>query len=410
MNVLLSSIGSRGDVQPLLALALELRMQGHNARLCVAPNFADWIESFGLSCVPIGPDLRKLTGGTAAASPKPSAEQLRQLAAHTVRGHFPVLTAAARGCDVIVAGGALQVATRSVAEAVGIPYIFATYCPAVLPSPDHPPPKMGAHHPQSLPAETIRSLWSEDEQRWSDLFRGALNEERSKAGLAPIDSVRQYVFTDRPWLAADPVIAPAGESAHLRIVQTGAWFLPEQRSLPEDVEKFLSEGEPPVYFGFGSMRASDQTSRILIEAARTLGLRSIISAGWGNLVSIDDGADVLVIDDVAHSQLFPRVAAVVHHGGAGTTTAAARAGRSQVVVPHLYDQFYWAHRVQQLGIGSAVAGLESLTVDGLVNALRLGLRPEVATHARALASGIRTDGAHDAARRIVGTFDQPDQL
>jgi vancomycin aglycone glucosyltransferase len=115
MKILLSSIGSRGDVQPLLALALELRTLGHDSRLCVAPNFREWVESFGLAYIPIGPDLKKLTGGAApSAPPKPSAEQLRQLAIHTVRAQFPVLSDAARGCDLVVAAGALQIATRSV--------------------------------------------------------------------------------------------------------------------------------------------------------------------------------------------------------------------------------------------------------------------------------------------------------
>jgi vancomycin aglycone glucosyltransferase len=122
MKVLLASIGSRGDVQPILALACELRALGHEARLCVAPNFKEWVESFGVGCIPIGPDLRKLTGGGALAKPvKPSPEQLRQLAIHTVRTRFQVMADAARGCDLIVAAGALQIAARSIAEALRIP-------------------------------------------------------------------------------------------------------------------------------------------------------------------------------------------------------------------------------------------------------------------------------------------------
>src|SRR5262245_54939789 len=114
MRVLISSIGSRGDVQPILALAVELRALGHEPRLCVAPNFKDWVVSFGVECVPIGPDLKKLTGGSSNKPFKVSAEQKQQLAAHTVRHQFHVLGEAARGCDLIVAAGALQIATRSI--------------------------------------------------------------------------------------------------------------------------------------------------------------------------------------------------------------------------------------------------------------------------------------------------------
>jgi vancomycin aglycone glucosyltransferase len=288
MKVLISSIGSRGDVQPILALALELRALGHNASLCVAPNFKDWVESFGLACIPIGPDLKEVAGGSLPSKTvKPSGAQLRQLAVHAVRGQFQVLAEAARECDLIVAGGALQIATHSIAEARKIPYVFAAYCPAILPSPDHPPSKVGSYYSQSLPAMVNRFLWMRDEHSSNAMFRATLNEERVKAGLAPVKSMPRYIFTDRPWLAADPAIAPAFSTAGMQIVQTGAWFLSDQTALPDHLENFLANGAPPVYFGFGSMRASEQTSRVLIEAARALGLRSIISQGWANLSLID---------------------------------------------------------------------------------------------------------------------------
>ena len=152
MQVLLSSIGSRGDVQPIVALGLELQALGHRARLCVAPNFKEWIESYGLECTPIGPDLKKMTGGTVPGKPVLpfSKEQLQGLADQMVRGQFQVIGEAARDCDLIVAAGALQIATRSIAEAQNIPYVFAAYCPAVLPSSKYPPPKMDGHYSFAL--------------------------------------------------------------------------------------------------------------------------------------------------------------------------------------------------------------------------------------------------------------------
>ena len=405
MQALMCSIGSRGDVQPIVALALELRMRGHDARLCVAPNFKDWVESFGVQCAAIGPDLKALTGGTASKNAqKPSAEQLRQLAVHSVRTQFSVLIEAAQDCDLVVAAGALQLATRSVAESLGIPYVFAAYCPAVLPSSGHPPPKMGTHYSQMLSGDANRALWREEEESWNSLFRATLNEERAKLGLARVESVQRHIFTDNPWLAADPALAPAGPAPELQITQTGAWFLRDERSLPDRVEDFLSRGDPPVYCGFGSMRTAEGTSRVLIEAARALGLRSIISQGWGNLAPIDDGSDYLSIDDLSHENLFPRVAAVVHHGGAGTTTAAARAGTAQVIAPHLYDQYYWAHRVEAVGIGFAGPTREELTVSTMTAALEKAVSPGVAIRAQALAGRLEAKGAQIAADRLIRKF------
>lgn len=402
MKILMSSIGSRGDVQPILALAIQMQSLGHKARLCVAPNFKEWIESFEIECFPIGPDLKRLTGGTAPKMPiNPSVEQRRQLAAHSVRSQFPVLIEAARGCDSIVAAGALQIAARSVSETLGIPYVFAAYCPAVLPSAMHPPPKMGTHYAQSLPTETNTSLWVEEEQSWNGLFRDALNEERAKLNLAPVKSVQRHIFTDGPWLAADATLGPAGSTTEMQIFQTGAWFFDDPSTLPDEVEEFLAKGEPPVYFGFGSMRAPEDASRVLIQAARALGLRSIISGGWANLRPIDSGTDCLSVVDTAHDKLLPRVAAVVHHGGAGTTTAAARAGRGQIIVPRLYDQFYWSHRIKQLGVGVAVAAPEDLTVSAITAALRECMSPAIAERAASLARRIELHGTHRAAVRLL---------
>jgi vancomycin aglycone glucosyltransferase len=405
MQVLLSSIGSRGDVQPILALALELRALGQRARLCVAPNFKEWIESYGLECVPIGPDLKKLTGGTVPGKPVlPSSAQLQLLADQMVRGQFQVIAEAARGCDLIVAAGALQIATRSIAEMLKIPYVFTAYCPAVLPSSHYPPPKMGGHYSYSLPEAENQQLWKENAEEFNERFGTTLNEERAKAGLGPVTSVQRYIFTDRPWLAADSAIAPAFPPAGMEVVQTGAWILSDQTALPDDLENFLASGAPPIYLGFGSMRASEQTGRVLIEAARAVGFRSILSQGWANLTPSDTGNDCLSIGDVNHEKLFPRVAAIVHHGGAGTTTAAVRAGRAQVIIPHNYDQFYWAHRVHQLGVGVSGPTRDDLTVDALVHALRESLRPEVTTRALALAGRIELQGALVAAERLTNEF------
>lgn len=405
MKVLISSIGSRGDVQPILALALELKNLGHEASLCVAPNFKDWVESFGVACIPIGPDLRKMTGGTVPGKPVlPPSEKLQQLADESVRGQFRVIAEAARGCDLVVAAGALQIATRSIAEVQKIPYVFAAYCPAVLPSTHYPPPKMGGHYSYSLPEAENQQLWILDENEFNARFGATLNEERAKTGLGPVTSVQPHIFTDRPWLAADAAIAPAFPRAGTEVVQTGAWMLPDEKPLPDDLENFLNDGAPPIYLGFGSMRASEQTSRVLIEAARALGLRSILSQGWTNLMPSDTGNDCLSIGDVSHEKLFPRLAAIVHHGGAGTTTAAARAGRAQVIVPHNYDQFYWAHRVQELGVGVSGPLRDDLTVDALVQALRECLRPEMTVRAQALAARIEQHGAQTTAERLVNEF------
>ncbi len=401
MQVLLSSIGSRGDVQPLVALGLELQALGHRARLCVAPNFMEWIESYGLECVPIGPDLKKMTGGTVTRIVPRTPEEWKIIVDESVRDQFRVIGEAARGCDLVVGAGALQVALRSIAQAQRIPYVFAAYCPTILPSAKYPPPRTGGSYPQDLPELENLKLWKQNDDEFNARFGEVLNEERSKLGLSPVASVRDSMFTDHPWLAADPVLAPAYPIPGLNVTQTGAWMLHDDTPLPGDVAAFLAGGPDPVYLGFGSMQALEETGRKLVDAARALGLRSVLSQGWAGLTADDMRDDCITIGAVNHTALFPRMAAVVHHGGGGTTQTAARAGRPQVLIPHNYDQFYWAHRVQELGIGASGPIRDDFTVDALVDALRVALQADVAERAQELAGRMEPHGARIAAERLT---------
>ena len=397
MRILLSTIGSRGDVQPLVALAAELRAVGAEVRLCVPPDFRAWIEALGFEVVPIGPELRGTGKANPAAAP-PSPEQIRMMMDGTVAAQFDTLATATRGCDLIVGATALQIAAPSVAEAMGIPYVFAAYAPAVLPSRHHAPPVLATLGDAPAPEEDYTDRWSDDARRWNERWGPLLNPRREALGLAPVDDVRGHVLTPRPWLAADPTLAPWPGDGD--VVQTGAWILPDASPLAPELEAFLDAGAPPVYCGFGSIRAPGDLARVMIDAARAHGHRVILSRGWADLAPADDGRDVLAIGEVNQQALFPRVAAVIHHGGAGTTTAAARAGAPQVIIPQHYDQPYWAGRIDALGIGAAHAP-GAPTTESLAAALERALRPEVAARARSIGGQVRIDGARIAAERLM---------
>jgi vancomycin aglycone glucosyltransferase len=403
MRVLLSTIGSRGDVQPMVALALQLIELGQEVRICAPPDFGEWIRTFGIPFVPVGPEVRQTAAPKTSAAPaQATPEEFRQLMEDTVAGQFEAITPAARGCDVLVAGMALQIALHSIAEQMRIPYVYAAWCPITLPSPHHAPPPLPSWiRPATDGATDNRTLWTQDAKRWNDLWAAAINSHRATAGLAPVSDVQSHILTNRPWLAADQTLAPWPEkTAELDVVQTGAWIRSDQRQLSPELEAFLDAGEQPVYFGFGSMRAPQDVSQAIVKAARAVGRRAIVSSGWGGVTIPESEPDCLLIGEVNLQTLFRRVVAVVHHGGAGTTTAAAQAGAPQVVVPQMYDQHYWAKRVHQLGIGSAHA-TGAPSAESLTEALNHALQPDVATRARAVAGLVRTDGAEIAARRLI---------
>lgn len=402
MRVLLSAIGSRGDVQPLVALAMQLKALGQQVRLCAPPDFAKWAGGLGIDFVPVGPEWRRSAASTPPAGQvKLPPARVRQIAAASIAIQFEVFSAAAEGCDAVVAATGLQVASRSVAEMRGIPYVFATWSPQVFPSPHHPPLPLPLPGQPPAPAGADNlELWAANARHVNDTFGPALNARRKAVGLAPVSDVQGHIFTEGPWLAADPALAPWPEPSDLDVVQTGAWILPDERPLPPELEAFLDAGEPPVYFGFGSIAASHELTKTMISAARALGRRVVVSRGWAALSLVDQEPDCLAIGEVNQQALFKRVAAVVHHGGAGTTTAAAQAGAPQVVIPQVYDQHYFARRIDELGVGKAHAPVAP-TTDSLTAALAAALEPGAAARASRLAAAIRTDGARVAAERLV---------
>lgn len=405
MRVLLTTWGSRGDVEPLAALAEALRELGAEARVCAPPDeeFAKLLERVGVPLVPLGPTVHSVV-----ANPKPpTARDAFALAPALVAARFDTLTAVAEGCDALLATGLMPAGARDVAEKLGMHYVFACFHLLGLPS-RHLPPGRRPGTP-SPPDETDnRVLWQQDAQRVNALYGEALNSHRAAIGLPPVDNVRDHVLTGRPWLAADATLCPSQGMTDLDVVQTGAWILPDDRPLPNGTEAFLDAGAPPVYVGFGSMaaHAPKDIARVAIEAVRAQGRRVLLARGWAELAPIDDVDDCFVVGEINQQALFGRVAAVVHHGGAGTTTTAARAGAPQVIVPQIADQPYWATRVAELGIGVAHEG-STPTVDSLSAALATALAPETRTRARTVAGAIRADGATVAAKLLLEAASRP---
>ncbi|MFE7840740.1 glycosyltransferase [Streptomyces sp. NPDC057474] len=403
MRVLLANYDSRGGVEPLVGLAVRLRELGAEVRVCAPPDeeFARRLAGVGVPLVPFGRSVRAMmtaaTPPTADGVPRRAAELLAQ---------FDTVAEAAEGCDVLVATGLLPAAAcvRSVADKLDVPYVYASFQSVSLPSPHHRPMQRPG---KPLPSDVTdnRVLWDLDARSANDLFGEVINTHRASVGLPPVDDVRDHVFTDRPWLATDPVLDPWQESSDRDVVQTGTWIVPDERPLPAELTAFLNAGTPPVYIGFGSIAigGAEDVAQASIEAIRAQGRRVIVSRGWAGLGIVDDRDDCFVVGETNHHALFRRVAAVVHHGGAGTTTTATWAGAPQVVVAQGADQPYFAGRVAELGIGAAHAG-PTPTFESLSAALEVALAPETQARATAVATMVHTDGATVAAKLLLDTI------
>jgi vancomycin aglycone glucosyltransferase len=374
MRVLLSTYGSRGDVEPIVALAVQLQALGADVQMCIPPDeeFMELLAREGVSPVPFDRPWRSWER-------PPTAEERQQRVADFIAAQYDTVAGAAAECDVVVATAMSQFVGPSVAEELGIPYRYVLFCPDVL--------------------DGLDGLGFDE---W---FGEPINAHRASIGLPPVGDVGEFLFTARPLLAADPALAPWRGPKRFDVMQTGAWILPDERPLPAELLTFLDAGDPPAYLGFGSMRTVDEDgARAVIEAIRAQHRRVLLGRGWAGLAPVDDRDDCFVVGEVNQQELFERVAAVVHHGGAGTTTTAARAAAPQVVVPQGGDQFYWARRVAELGIGAAHDG-PTPTVPSLSVALRTVLTPGTRARATAVAGNVGINGARTAAALLIAGDD-----
>jgi vancomycin aglycone glucosyltransferase len=370
MRVLLAPHGTRGDVQPLLALAHALAERAHDVAFIAPDNFLTWIRAHGFAAESNGVDVEAVLTGQ-GADLQSMRWQLRHLS-ELIALLFDSLGHYASDADLIVGSG-IQMAASSIAEKRDVPYASAVFCPCAVPSSASPPPPVKT---QTLPRWLNRLLWNLGGPLSALALRPPINRHRARLGLRPLHDPLDSVAGDLILVAADRDLAPLAEDAPRRAVATDAWVLADDTGLDPSIAAFLRADPAPVYVGFGSMVAADlpRLAPQVIDAVRATGRAAIVASGWADLGRhVDPGDDLLIVRAVPHASVLPSVAAAIHHGGAGTTTAAAAAGVPQVVLPHILDQFYWAHRVAQLGLGPRALPVSLVTADILAERLDAAL-------------------------------------
>lgn len=406
-------VGSRGDVQPALAVALELRRRGHEVVTGVAPNLVPLAGRLGLDPVPLGIDSAALLGSDLVRRDMRSPHPVRRVRAlravasagwDELRTGLLALLDDVGGADTVVTGLLGQEVAAAVAERRGLAMAALHYCP--VRANGVVSPVSGVRGPRAT-----RAVWTLGERvRWG-LTRRAENAQRAALGLGGARVHLPTRLRDAGAVevqAYDPALAPglAGEwgprrpltgflalddDARARLGETGSGSGPTA-----GLDDWLDDGEPPVYVGFGSMPVADPAALLAAVAAACadLGVRALVSAGWNDFsgAALDGGPGpdrkrVRVVGAVDHAAVLPRCRAAVHHGGAGTTAAALRAGLPAVVGWYSADQPLWGDLLRGAGVGVARRA-STLTQPGVL----AGALAEVlddATAARAAALGAR---------------------
>ena len=368
MKIVLVTYGSRGDVQPMLALSLALMAAGHEVLLAAPPEKAAWASQLGCPFAPLGSDLTAFLDGMPDAHSLSSAFGFIRKMRAELKAQFDDLPPTIHGADLVV-GASLAFALPTVAESMGIDYRYVAFAPQILPSRHHPY-LIFQHH--NWPAWFNRLTWFAARQINRCDIQHLINKKRKQIGLEPVGNVWSHIMGPHLIVASDPSVAGLPADANQPCSQTGYWHLDQPPVEDKALKRFLAAGSRPVYAGFGSMPKSDQARLVplLASAARTAGRRLVIAKFWPEAAEIPPADDLFYIHRYPHLDLFPRMAAVIHHGGAGTTATAARSGVPQIIVPHILDQYYWGHQIYQAGLGPRAIWRRKLTAAGLAEAIQ----------------------------------------
>ena len=414
MNLSILTAGSRGDVQPYIALGQALQNAGHTVRIATFANFKTLVESSGLEHFPVRGDVvqvsRSHIGREAMSPDNPlkvivSFNQLKRLVGDLQQDFY----SACAGADAVIyhPGAAIG---YFIAQEKQIPSILATPY-AFTPTSDYPSllfyhmPRLGKAYNTLTHRIQAQIFWSTASQAIADYWKGQFGHLPSHFG-SPFS---------RPTTQRDPTIIsysqhvfprPSGWPEHVHI--TGYWFLEEEAGwqAPQGLLDFLQAGKPPVYVGFGSVgdaTLAEQKTRLVVDALKQSGQRGVLASGWNAMTKIGDLPDTIyMIESAPHSWLFPRMAAVVHHGGAGTTAAGFRAGVPSIILPFGNDQFAWGLRAFELGVGPRPVSQKRLTAEALSGAITAALKPQVLAAANALGEKIRQERGVETAVEVIG--------
>ena len=428
--MLIYAYGTRGDVQPYLALAYALNEAGHHAVLAAPARFAGLAADHGVEFaarddewlnILDDPDVRKIlsSGGMRAGLDKAARKAVQQRLRTGFHRLLPRIlddtwSAARQGADVVVHSHEYVDQGQQIAEMLGVPAVLALLHPNIVPSREYASGLVpfGTRLPGLLnrlsyvPLRFMR-LESATVRHWRTERLG-LQERRG-----------QYDMLRRP--DGGPVTVLHGFSRHVirpardwpdSVHTTGFWLLPSMGrwSPPAELVDFLKSGEQPIFVGFGSLSGLDpeHTGRVIRDAVQQAGVRAVVNTGWQSIRIAEPSDRMFVIDQVPYDWLFSRVRLVVHAGSAGVVNEALAAGVPHVACPLHREQEIWASRVHELGLAPAPIRQRDLTVDNLAAAIRQALADSGARdRAQRLCAEVRAeDGARTAARIVAGVHEQ----
>jgi len=415
MRITVLSIGSQGDIQPYLALAVGLRDEGYQVRFAANSNFAGLAAQHDVDFFPIRMDSFEFVQNREAQSWLES-DSILNLVLNTNRVIRPMLGQilgdvfdACRGNDLIIYHSFALPFVHYFGKQMNIRCIPAS----LHPMPNRAQPAILSNIRQS-PSKTFNLLTHllVHQISWQVYLPVVRKFWKGKASISIVTPYQQILKEQQPVLCGySPIVLPRPADLPDHVIITGYWFLPPPPNWQPDPDltTFLNASQPPIYIGFGSMGNpvnNRDTAMIALKALAETGQRAVLSAGWSGL-GLDQRlpSTVFLLKSIPHTWLLPQMSAIVHHGGAGTTGTALSAGVPSIVIPHFGDQHFWGRRVAELGAGPEPIARKKLSAERLAEAIYTATRDR-AMKERAITIGaqIRAENGIYQAIRIIRQY------
>lgn len=417
MKIAITTVGTRGDLQPYVALGLGLKDAGYIVQIVSAKNEEAFVRSYGLDFYALNVDIQKLMEGDDVQKMSKGNNPLKFILSHLkgskklkdlmVRTQGEIWDAC-ENADLIIFHAGMPIGFF-IAKIKNKKSVLATAFPVVT-TKDYPSvlfytfPRLGQ-------AFNLFTHFIFDKVFWA-FAKSPVKEFWNKNVGIKMDfstsPLKQQIKSGQPVLNGySPRLFHQSKKWPENIHTTGSWFIEDDANVTAaaDLENFINLGDPPLYIGFGSMKelsSFKKTFDLIIEALNITKQRAVVGLGWTtNNYTGAIPENIFLIESVPHSWLFPKMKMVIHHGGAGTTAAGLTAGKPTIIIPHNADQPAWGQKVYELGAGSKPIKKTKLTADKLANAILFALQPTIIANAGQLGQQLRKEDGVKAAVKII---------
>jgi len=404
MKLVITTVGTTGDVRPFVALARALRGAGHTVRACSYDLYSNDFEAEGIEFVPIGnPVTQAQIRDTAERvaqvhSAMKQVQILQRFHLAGAREQYEDCRAATRGFDLAICH-TIHTLGQAASMDNGLPWVGVRFEPTLVPT-AYAPPMMMPNLGQRLNPLLWRALergFARVDAVLRDVLAGVGSRQRDLQMFRTVSPHLNLVACSPALAGAYPDLPP-----HFRF--NGAWTLDEPLYTPtKELVEFLDGGDKPVVVTYGSMAGSDAGSVTLtLLALVSIGQRAVVQKGMARAGPWPAVKGVMFVGYLPHGYLFPRSACVVHHGGAGTTHTTCAAGVPSVVVPHVGDQFYWATRLQRLGVAPSSLPRRRLTPGRLAERIQACIASKaMSDRAQEVAGQMAAEDGLGEARKLI---------